>query len=38
MGEKRMHIRFWWESGNERDHYENLDVGGRITLEWILEN
>jgi hypothetical protein len=32
-----MHIGFWWESQKERDHYEDLDVGGRIILEWILE-
>jgi hypothetical protein len=32
-----MHIRFWWERRKERDHKEDLDVGGRIILEWILE-
>jgi hypothetical protein len=32
-----MHIGFWWESQKERDHWEDLDVGGRIMLEWILE-
>jgi hypothetical protein len=32
-----MHTRFWWESQNEREHYEDLDVGGRIILKWILE-
>jgi hypothetical protein len=31
-------IGFWWESQQERDHYEDLvDVGGKITLRWILE-
>jgi hypothetical protein len=25
------------EIQKERDHYEDLDVGGRITLRWILE-
>jgi hypothetical protein len=34
---KKMHIGFWWESQKERDHYEDLDVGGRIILRWILE-
>jgi hypothetical protein len=24
-----MHIRSWWESQKERDHYEELDVAGR---------
>jgi hypothetical protein len=32
-----MHIGFWWESQMERDHWEDLDIGGRIILEWILE-
>jgi hypothetical protein len=32
-----MHIGFWWESRKERDHYEDLDVGGRIILRRILE-
>jgi hypothetical protein len=36
---RRMHIQvgFWWESQNERDHSEDLDVGGRIILKWNLE-
>jgi hypothetical protein len=33
----QMHIRFWWVSQKERDHYEDLDVGGRIILKWILD-
>jgi hypothetical protein len=32
-----MHIGFWWESQKEWDHEEDLDVGGRIILKWILE-
>jgi hypothetical protein len=32
-----IYIGFWWESQKERDHYEDLDIGGRIILEWILE-
>jgi hypothetical protein len=28
---------FWWENQKERDHYEDLDMGGRIILVWILE-
>jgi hypothetical protein len=37
MGRERMHIGFWWESQKEREHEEDLDVCGRIILEWILE-
>jgi hypothetical protein len=32
-----MHIGFWWESQKQRDHKEDLDIGGRITLSLILE-
>jgi hypothetical protein len=32
-----MHIGYWWESQNERDHKEDQDVGGQIILRWILE-
>jgi hypothetical protein len=38
MGIRRMYIEFWWESQNERDHEEDLDVGVRIILRWILES
>jgi hypothetical protein len=37
MGEKGMHMGYWWESLKERDHYEDLGVRGRIILRWILE-
>jgi hypothetical protein len=37
MGRRGMHIRFWWESQKERYHWEDVDVGGRIILRWILE-
>jgi hypothetical protein len=30
-------IGYWWESHKERDQLEDKDVGGRITLRWILE-
>jgi hypothetical protein len=32
-----MHIGCWWERQNERDHYEDQDVGGWTILKWILE-
>jgi hypothetical protein len=32
-----MHIGFWSGSQKERDHYEDLDVGEKIILKWILE-
>jgi hypothetical protein len=31
------HVGIWWKIQKERDHYEDLDVGGRIVLMWILE-
>jgi hypothetical protein len=37
MARRGMHIGFWWESQKERDHKEDLDVGGRITLKSTLE-
>jgi hypothetical protein len=36
-GAKRTHIGYWWESGQERNHYENQDLGWWIILKWILE-
>jgi hypothetical protein len=37
MGRKGMHIRYWWESQTERDHYEDQDAGEWTILKWILE-
>jgi hypothetical protein len=37
MGRSGMHIGFWWEIPDDRDHYEDLDVGERIILRWTLE-
>jgi hypothetical protein len=35
--ERRMYIEYWWESQKEGDHWEGRDVGGSITLKWVLE-
>jgi hypothetical protein len=32
-----MHTGFWWESQNERDYSEDIDIDGRIIFKWILE-
>jgi hypothetical protein len=32
-----MHIGYWWESEKDRDHKEDQDVCGWITLKLILE-
>jgi hypothetical protein len=34
---RRKHREFWWESWKERDQYEDLDIGGRIILKWMLD-
>jgi hypothetical protein len=36
-GRRVVDIQFLWESQKERDQYEDLDIGGRIILKWILE-
>jgi hypothetical protein len=37
MGRIGRHVGFWWKSQKERDHYEDLDAGGRIILKWVIE-
>jgi hypothetical protein len=37
MGEKRIAYRILVVNQKERDHFEDLDVDGRIILRWILE-
>jgi hypothetical protein len=32
-----MHIGYWRDRQNEKDHYEGEDLGGWIILKWILE-
>jgi hypothetical protein len=36
MGEGAVFTRFWLESPKVRDHWEDIGVGGRITLSWTL--
>ena len=31
-----MHLEVWWGSLKERDYLKDLDVGGRILLNWFL--
>jgi hypothetical protein len=33
MGRRGMHLRYWWESQKETDHYEEQDVGGWTILK-----
>jgi hypothetical protein len=35
MGEKRNPYGFWGKIREERDNYENHDVGERTILKWI---
>jgi len=36
MGETRMLKIFWFEDLKGRNHSEDLDVDGKIILEWVL--
>jgi hypothetical protein len=35
-GKREMLTEFWLGGPNARDHWEDLGVGGRITLRWTL--
>jgi hypothetical protein len=37
MGQRGMHIGYWWEIQKERDHLEDQDVGGWTILKWTIE-
>jgi hypothetical protein len=36
-GREEVFIGFWLGGPKVRDHWEDLGVGGRITLRWTLE-
>jgi hypothetical protein len=33
MGSRGMRVGYWWESQEERDHWNDLDVGEKIILK-----
>jgi len=37
MGEKKNACRFRWGKFRGREHLENLSIGGKKTLKWILK-
>jgi hypothetical protein len=36
-GGRGMHVEYWWESKEERENWEDQDIGGWTILKWILE-
>jgi hypothetical protein len=36
-GRGDVHTVLWWGNLRERDHLEDLDIDGRITLKWIFK-
>ena len=34
---REMRIGVWLDNRSERDHLENVGIGGRIILKWILK-
>jgi len=37
MGRGEVHTGFWFENLGEGDNFEDLDLDGRIILEWIFK-
>jgi hypothetical protein len=36
-GREEVHTGFWWGNMKERDHFEDLDVDGRIIQVWVFK-
>jgi hypothetical protein len=37
MVERKVHTEFWWGNLGEKEHFENLGLGKRIILKYILK-
>jgi len=33
----KVHTGFWWGDLREKDHLEDLGIGGRVILKWIFK-
>jgi hypothetical protein len=33
-----VHVRYWWESHREIDHWEDLDINGKLILNGFQRN
>jgi len=36
-GEGEVHTGFWWDNLQDRDHFEDQGVEGRVILKWIFK-
>jgi hypothetical protein len=36
-GRRGMHVGYWWESQKERNHKEDIDIGRRMILKYIID-
>jgi hypothetical protein len=34
---REIRVGLWWECQNEKDNYEDAEVGSKIILKWILQ-
>jgi hypothetical protein len=34
---REIYIGIWWKIHTERDHWEDIDIAGKILFKWILE-
>jgi hypothetical protein len=37
MGRGEVHTGFWWGNSRERDHLQDIGVGGWVILKWIFK-